>query len=120
MTPEQINRAIAESVGWKWFDHPDVQEKTKTFTLADKWVMNQSGKLVFPHDCPNYHGDLNAIQAAIMQHVNKPPSQYLKAEMEFTIESNLPFKHWRRSALMLPAADWCEAYLRTIGKWEGA
>jgi hypothetical protein len=65
MTDEEINRAVAESVGWKWFDHPDVRERTKTFTLPDKWVEKPDGELVFPHAVPDYCNSYDAIMPLV-------------------------------------------------------
>ena len=118
MTPSEINRAIAELCGWKWFDHPDVREKTKTFTLPDKWVTTPSGELVCPHSVPNYHASLDACREFLstIQHVTE--------QQRFTmIVSDLRWKYQPLTHeigwlfITATAPHLCEAFLRLHGKW---
>lgn len=97
MTPEQINIAIAESVGWK---------------CPNEWWPNEQAS-------PDYYNDLNAIHEVMMQ-------LRLKAEVErgfrwATLNELLyelcNYSHW--DTAHATAAQRCESYLRTIGKWEG-
>jgi hypothetical protein len=116
MTESEINRAIAESVGWKWFDHPDVRERTKTWTLQDKWIQTPTGELVFPHNVPNYHGDLNAIQRTVMllsrDGVRSKYNQMLMDSLQPTEAFILD------RTINATAQQRCIAYLRSIDKYK--
>ncbi len=110
MKPELQRIAIATACGWKWFEHPDVIAATRTFTLPNKWVLNPNGRLVFPHDAPDYLADLNAM--AKVEKVLHGPIQ----RGAFS---------WRLTELCNPedrchatAAQHAEAFLRCISKWE--
>ena len=117
MTPAEINRAIAESRGWKWFDHPDVREITKTWTLQDKWIQTPTGELVFPHNVTDCYNDLNAIQEAVMSlSRDGARSKYNQILMD-SLEPTEAFILDRVINATPPQR--CEAYLRTIGKWRG-
>ena len=109
MNDEEINRAIAEHLGWKWFDHPDTREMTKTYTLADKWVLNPAGKLVFPHSVPNYCGDLNAMHEAEKTLENHQLWMVTTA-LAGIVHEDTPIAH-------ATARQRAEAFLRTVGKW---
>ena len=117
MNDEEINRAIAEHLGWKWFDHPDTRERTKTFTLSDKWVLNPAGKLVFPHSVPNYSCDLNAMHEAV-QRLNEVELFRFADEVCDLVydghhDTDIP------KLLNLSAKELAGCYVRAIGKWSG-
>lgn len=85
-TDSQINEAICRWMGWKWLDHPDTIERTKTFTLQNKWVISPSGGLVFPHSAPNYLSDesprslLNEAEARLMDKQKIDYIDFLESE----------------------------------------
>lgn len=114
MNDEEINRAIAEHLGWKWFDHPDTRERTKTFTLSDKWVLNPAGELVFPHSVPNYCGDLNAMHEAEKVLTDVQCLFYPDNMREVITEHDASRRTWHSTARQR-----AEAFLRTVGKWRG-
>ena len=124
MNNEEINRAIAEHLGWKWFDHPDTRERTKTFTLSDKWVLNPAGELVFPHSVPNYCGDLNAMREAEQATWTRDEGLEAFAEnLAVAVFGECPDALLRYSdaARLVHATSRqrAEAFLRTVGKWRG-
>jgi hypothetical protein len=125
MTPDEINRAIAESVN-----------------AADPhWECPRCGRVEPSHvsyqelhdlDCclrpvdwietPNYHGDLNAIQEAVAESFTSNESLDAFAEnLAVVIFGSYPDALLRYSdaAMMVNATapQRCEAYLKTIGKW---
>jgi hypothetical protein len=107
MTPDEINRAIAESVGWK----P---------TTDSGWCMGPDGEPIITP--PNYHGDLNAIQEAVAESFTSNESLDAFAEnLAVVIFGSYPDALLRYSdaAMMVNATapQRCEAYLKTIGKW---
>jgi len=115
MTESEINRAIAESVGWKWFDHPDVRERTKTWTLQDKWIQTPTGELVFPHNVPDYYNDLNAIQEAVMRLTRDQMTDYCNFRLRAVVGEGCVTDYKMINAT---APQRCIAYLKAIGKYK--
>jgi len=111
MNNKEINRAIAEHLGWKWFDHPDTRERTKTFTLSDKWVLNPAGQLVFPYSVRNYCGDLNAMHEA-EKALTKKDLWEMTMQLCNIVYGDVPLAH-------ATARQRAEAFLRVVGKWRG-
>lgn len=93
MTDEQINKAIAEACG---ICH--VAKVVPMYKTAEGWVI----------DCPNFCSDLNAMHDA---------------------EKTLDEEQWHdyvehvggtwEQAMHATARQRAEAFLRTLGKWEG-
>jgi hypothetical protein len=116
MTPDEINRAIAESVGWKFIPCHDDELGRAT---GESWL-DPDGDTAF--DCPNYHGDLNAIQGVVAESFTSNESLDAFAEnLAVVIFGSYPDALLRYSdaAMMVNATapQRCEAYLKTIGKW---
>ena len=119
MSPEAINKAIAGHLGvdapwWNCKMHGEITPDRRTEAGRCLWC-NRPLKLLGP----NYHGDLNAMHEAeqslsdddcrgfhdqLMD--NKPPRKEMASSAEKWT--------WHASA-----AQRSEAFLRTIGKWEG-
>lgn len=107
MTDEQINAAIAEACG---ICHSG--ERGSLYKTDQGWVV----------DCPNYCTDLNAM------HEVEKVLDYQQAEDFGDIMYNLcadenseqdnPFP-WRFAVIHATARQRAEAFLRTLGKWEG-
>jgi hypothetical protein len=116
MTPDEINRAIAESVGW---------------IVREEWqncMIRPDGRKIFfnplsdEDPLPNYHGDLNAIHGAVAESFTSNESLDAFAEnLAVVIFGSYPDALLRYSdaAMMVNATapQRCEAYLKTIGKW---
>jgi hypothetical protein len=121
MNDKEINRAIAEHLGWRWFDHPDTRERTKTFTLSDKWVLNPAGELVFPHSVPNYCGDLNAMHEAEEAAFGSSNlwAAFLFKLLDAVGASGMPSLDGMTCLLQATARQRSEAFLRVVGKWKG-
>jgi len=129
MTQQQINRAIAEAVGWKpihrgWMCSKD-GGKTSWMFGDDKWEMQKAVRNLSESDSrfgseviqdfyppPNYHGDLNAMHEAegTLGNFTHDSNRYLM-KLEFLCTG----KH---SPYKATAAHRAEAFLRTLGKWE--
>jgi hypothetical protein len=101
MTDEQINAAIAEACGWE-----NVGRYPKSRNV---WVGKHAGRL---QEVPDYCTDLNAM-----------------AEAEKVLDSDELFKGYylalyditqsTRWPICATAKQRAEAFLRTLGKWEG-
>jgi len=109
MTDEQINIAIAESLGW---------------TNCRLAIKGAGGGTRYPTahgippnrkyeaSCPNYTADLNAMHHAMLLHPRKELLRdflYLEVLEDPSNTTNEPA--WAT------AKQWATAYLRSIGKW---
>jgi hypothetical protein len=101
MTNEQINIAIAKACGWKY-------EKNETHAPDGSFWWSKEPEF------PNYCNDLNAMHEAEKLHADddKWTERYWLALYEATQETRWPYD--------ASAAQRAEAFLKTIGKWEGA
>jgi len=115
MTKEQINIAIAESLGWKknmgdWY-RPNANCQYITRSKSD------GGYTIYP---PNYYNDLNAMHE-VWCSLTEKQHQYFRRELQFVIaeagDNNIPHKGPCHSVCNATALQRAEAYLRTIGKW---
>jgi len=102
MNEEQQRTAIAEACGWV---------KTVASGVWAFYVTNEKTKFARFDELPDYLNDLNAIWLAVRKELTG-------AEQLRTYES-----HLHNLSPDYPtettAAQRAEAYLRTIGKWEG-
>ena len=112
MTPEEINRAIAEYLGWKEHEScPGIWYSPTRAQLTEAWV-------------PKYHSDLNACHemekaltdeqwSLYCEHLYCAATARLLPQLdEFLYEDLRVLTH-------ATAPQRCEAFLRTIGKWKG-
>lgn len=117
MSPEAQRIAIAEACGWRFFEwNPPVSRETKEAAILcwvrpgnDEW---QQEKL------PNYLNDLNAMHEA--EKVLTPDYQtvlYLD-NLGWVCRRDGPEVPWLECPFAT-ATQRAEAFLRTIGKWEG-
>lgn len=118
MTPQEINIAIAESVGWVF---AEMEEPS-----GSKWNawLDPNGEIRI--DIPSYTVDLNAI--------HEIEESILKASKDWNYTLNLgdvvrpeiydpkdcfwKSTTWTWRVVNANALQRCEAYLRTIGKWK--
>ena len=117
MTDEQINIAIAESLGWKvrWQNQggaPTLENKPAghcwaVWTNPNRWGLDSNYDPIFP---PNYTSDMNAIheaEALIIKLGHRAIRTY-----EDLLQKQIA------NIVFATARQRCEAYLRTIGKWK--
>ena len=99
MTDEQINIAIAEACGWKY-------EKNETHAPdgAFWWSKNP--------EFPDYCNDLNAMHEAEKIFDNALYCRYIDELCTQAIKG-------KNCMYLATAAQRAEAFLKTIGKWEG-
>ena len=101
MKPEQQRIAIAEACGWK----PDKR--------GLGWLS--------PHGCyepePDYLNDLNAMHEAEKVLTEDQREQYLNSLYKVCNPDSMLNDAWNLNCAT--AAQRAEAFLRTIGKWEG-
>ena len=120
MNNQQINAAIAESIGWD-FDPVEAHE----WGSRGRWVKPPSGELVFRHSIPDYCNDLNTMHEA--EKVLDMHQQYdygealarMRIGAEFDDPEGFSPNGWGYySPITATAAQRAEAYLKTIGKWQ--
>jgi hypothetical protein len=105
MTNEQINIAIAKACGW------DSDDIARGYTLCQ-----------FTEDAPDYCNDLNAMHEAEKVFTYEEAQQfegelcYICGSENLHKEYPLPFEF---SVAHATAQQRAEAFLKTIGKWEG-
>lgn len=107
MTNEQINIAIFEIFGWKW-----EPEKNSFFHP-------ENGRLK-PKYAPNYCNDLNAMHEAekALHEKKKNTFAFMLAQVldtSPTVDLSDQFLN-----IHATASQRAEAFLKTLGKWEGA
>jgi len=107
MTPDEINRAIAESVGVQFYPE-DAEWRGPGGNVLD--------------ESPNYHGDLNAIQGAVdALQIGADRNAFIR-RLQIVTEAmqkgkEHPDHDWLWWYVNATAPQRCEAYLRIIGKW---
>jgi len=124
MTPEQINQAIAESVGWKMYCKEAIDGNWGT---KDKWVTDPRGMSCLRLDVPDYYHDLNAIHEVVCG-LRRGPGTYQPGGIGCYIDAlisvlGMDINETTRdlglfTIINATAAQRCEAYLDSIGKWE--
>ena len=106
MTPDEINRAIAESVGWS-----DLKKGPYDGTYFGRYKDHTLNPI------PNYHGDLNEIRKVVLAIPNHQKSRFVVELSRLnTGAETFSFEH-RFKCATHDAPDFCTAYLRTIGEW---
>lgn len=107
MTDEQINIAIAESLGWKllannrWTKPCGIYADLPNYT-SDLNVMHEAEKVLAPEQWLVYHGHL---------------ADATGFSYDDTMSTKEAETEWMHRVCHAPARQRCEAYLRTIGKW---
>lgn len=121
MTPEEINEAIAESVGLEpmfavekggFFYRPNSCGYTSSILEAGRYTEQAARRelvsgepmSIVPLPLHNYHGSLDAIVPVIWQ---------LPEDKREAVKEYLPCD----SADIPTASQWCEAYLKSKGLW---
>lgn len=116
MTPQEINTAIVEWMGWKLNPNQD------SFQNIPWGCSAAFPNYEFAHQLPNYYSDLNAVQSAVLALPKDLWMKYgyalwsvifldHKGELE---TGNYDPWNW----LNATAPQRCEALLRMIGKWK--
>ena len=102
MTPDEMRRAIANDQGWTPC-HMGCNGKT--------WRNPQDTGC--QPELPDYLSDLNAIHAAALERFK---DELDAEEFRWSLETVWQIRHKRCFRWQLTALDWCEAYIRIIGK----
>jgi hypothetical protein len=117
MTNEQINIAIAEACGWKNLEIEDFSEYgVPCFMLMGS---NHFGTRLMP---PDYCNDLNAMHEAEESLNSQQVQDYTFNLLRVTNNDGARF-HGTLGCFAhvhATAAQRAEAFLKTLGKWEGA
>ena len=136
MNDEEINRAIAEHLGWKWWavekggwyyrqggaGYTNRIEGAGRYTEADarKELVRGEPMGVHPIPPPNYCGDLNAMHEAEKTLLADADTGY-----QYDMELNGVCECWEDGVMNYmklwhsTARQRAEAFLRTVGKWRG-
>lgn len=111
MKPEDINRAIAEHLGWRCQRH--VSDENKAWATMcwirpgnEEWQQEQ---------IPNYAEDLNAMHEAEKTLTDEDFEQHYGPFLGAAAHARS-----RRALICATAAQRAEAFVRTIGKWRDA
>jgi len=110
MTPEEINKTIAEHCGWTFsppFTDRVYSDKEKSEAVFC-WV-KPGGDPWQTQRIPNYHGDLNAIHEAEKTLPDDDDREYREI-----LQDACGIYSFHRAT----ATQRAEAFLRTIGKWQ--
>jgi len=113
MTSEQINIAIAESLGWKYLEN--IITPSRSFngaqSMGDCWQRPDGDRGYGDYEPPNYTADLNAMhEVELGLTTQKFETFWVKLASMYIEEA--------RYAVSATALQRAEAYLRTIGKWK--
>jgi hypothetical protein len=113
MTNEQINIAIAEACGWQV--HP-----------RDRFIVippNSPHSVQPLYTIPNYCNDLNAMHEAEKMLNDEQHRQY-RSEVWYSVCNDISsyecVKAAERPHFSATSHQRAEAFLKTLGKWEGA
>ena len=114
MTPEAQRIAIAEACGWKHIDYTAYDDGVHGCPPYAK--IGEPGMENLPL-LPDYLNDLNAMHEA--EKVLTAQQQSIFVTKLCDIAPNHIGQDWRWLIVHATAAQRAEAFLRTIGKWEG-
>jgi len=114
MTEEQINIAIAESLGYKpeqdESGHWGLTHPTRSFTKKGWWCRDYAFS-----DAPNYYYSLDACAEFEAKLTKDQQYEYIEL-IAHSKSDQLSGRIWRICSAT--ATQRCEAYLRTIGAWK--
>lgn len=144
MSPEAQRIAVAEARGWNFEKKPrhnmlsevpawhvlspegilrcgkEIQYATRFGKESRYWAFEGDLK-DYLDECkaPNYPTDLNAMHEVFLA-LDPWLQPEFTANLLEVYRSRNPARHGAAAVDMLcaPASDWCEALLKTIGKWE--
>jgi hypothetical protein len=130
MNDEEINRAIAEHLGWIWWaiekggwyyrqggaGYTNRIEEAGRYTEADarKELVRGEPMGVHPIPPPNFCGDLNAMHEAEKVLTDVQCLFYPDNMREVITEHDASRRTWHAAARQR-----AEAFLRVVGKWRG-
>jgi hypothetical protein len=112
MNDEEINRAIAEHLGWSAIRMSALWEFTEPG--EDHQVLCGLNPQGNTRAVPNYCGDLNAMHEAEKAFTSVQCSFYTYSMREVITEHDASRRTWHATARQR-----AEAFLRTVGKWRG-
>jgi hypothetical protein len=141
MTNEEINRAVAESVGFNWWavekggwyyrqggaGYTNRIEEAGRYTEANARKLLARGEPMsvrkIPH--PDYCNDLNAMHEVVCKLPDGEPRDCYLRELQIVTQTwekvdNDDDDDWLWHSANATARQRAEAYLRTIGKWRDA
>ena len=114
MTNEQINIAIAEACGW------EPRKDTDGNIIA--WQSPGAYRAFSPDDLPDYCNDLNAMHEA-EETLDLQKAGVFAEQLRVTVYRTTRLPHVDSGSFAhvhATASQRAEAFLKTIGKWEGA
>jgi hypothetical protein len=133
MTPDEMRIAVAEACGWTevaWeesgigvylFGYPPGTVKPETSSIDFAGLVMTLGRKAKTH-APDYPADLNAMHEAEKVLTNEQFDRYrvdlwtVVGNQDFAFEGCAPLTAVR-CFISATAAQRCEAFLRTLGRW---
>ena len=115
MTPDEINRAIAEHVGWR------LREKLVEGMSNVYWIppgqedTDEAVFVVCEKRPPSYSSSHDALHEALQSLTEVELFRYADEVCDLTCDSNHDTDI--QTMLMLSAKELAECYVRAIGKW---
>jgi hypothetical protein len=120
MTPEEINRAIAEACGWRRENMPFERHGSRLDanprSAGEAWWHNDKAGCQFLP--PDYCSDLNAMHEIIQQIPDKAFSDALMRVIEDSPEWSKGAVEARYATAKASAAQKAEAFLKLRGLWK--
>lgn len=123
MSPEAQRIAIAEAQGWKGPQHPDTQERIKTWPYSagkSIWWLDPQGKEQMISSVPDYLSDLNAMREAEKGLTEDQAWEQVKILTDWKpAPAGFPLIGRSQAITLMraTAAQRAEAFLRAVGKW---
>jgi hypothetical protein len=113
VSPQAQRIAIAEACGWQ-FANPHSPETKETAIMC--WV-RPGNSFWQTEELPDYLTDLNAMHEAEKMLTEEQRIAYSDCTYDIALKAQKKTGKWRW--ISLTAAQRAEAFLHTIGKWEG-
>lgn len=111
MNDQEINRAIAEYLGWKFIPYHDDGIGSAT---RERWLDPDGDIGLTP---PDYSSDLNAIRSAVLTLDNSHRTRFVIDSVKVVDSGeSYTFQH-RFNLLTLGPREMSITFLRTVGKW---
>ena len=117
MTPNEINLRIAEAVGWTNIVH-EFPENTPYGHPPGMVAPGGDLRWVERSRVPNFYHDLNACHEAEQKLTDDDFRNYELWLYHTTTTNPNPNYGMHRAMICATAPQRCEAFLRTLGKWE--
>ena len=118
MSPDKIQAALLAFTGWSLPGDPRHSALTSSFYFPDQFVVTPTGVLVFRQRTPDFLNDLNALHEAHELLTSDQHRKFRTWLQTIAYERPAVPGNRHRSTSNATCAQFAEAILRTVGKWE--